>query len=265
LNEKPPSNVFLLHHTYKFLLFLDEIADISPAFQVKLLRVLEEKEFVPLGDVKKIKADARVISATNKSLIKMVEEQKFRQDLYYRINIVKIQLPALKERMEDIPLLVEHFITKLNTLRGKNIKGIDQEALEGLMNHNFSGNIRELENMIEYAFVLCSKGNIKLKHLPSSIFSNFLNKKKSTENKEQDLYLNDPNIKPESNLSDDIVKKAWRQKILTALENNNYNRKKAADEIGIHKTTLFRKIKKLGIKLPKVDGRSSSSKLLTLE
>ncbi|MCP4692830.1 MAG: AAA domain-containing protein, partial [Desulfobacterales bacterium] len=142
-------------------ILLDEIGDTSPAFQVKLLRVLEEHEYLPLGAVKKEKADIRIIAATNKNLSEMVEKGEFRQDLFYRIDVVRLKLPPLRERMEDVPLLVERFIEKMNRLRGKTVSGISREALETLMAHHFPGNIRELENIIEHAFVLCSTGDIE--------------------------------------------------------------------------------------------------------
>ncbi len=136
-------------------ILLDEIGDISPAFQARLLRVLEEHEFQPLGSVKTIKSDVRIIAATNKNIQGMVETGEFRRDLFYRINVVQFTLPPLNNRLEDIPLLVEHFIKRMNKIRGRSVLGIDHEVLEILMKHNFPGNIRELENIIEHAFILC--------------------------------------------------------------------------------------------------------------
>ena len=150
-------------------ILLDEISDTSPAFQVRLLRVLEEQEFQPLGAVKKEKADVRIIAATNRDLSQMVNDEKFRQDLFYRINIMRIEIPPLRKRMEDVPILIDHFIDKLNRIRGKSISGIDQNALEILMSHKFPGNIRELENIIEHAFVLCSEGNILPRLFPKAM------------------------------------------------------------------------------------------------
>ncbi len=219
-------------------ILLDEIADTSPAFQVRLLRVLEEQEFQPLGAVKKEKADVRIIAATNRDLSKMVNEEKFRQDLFYRINIMRIEIPPLRKRMEDIPILIDHFIDKLNRIRGKSISGIDPNALEILMSHKFPGNIRELENIIEHAFVLCSEGNILPRHFPKTL-------------NRQTLSL------PETSCSSSMDQlKAAEIKIITdALKKNYYNRTAAAKALGMHKSTLFRKIDKLGIRLPKIDGR----------
>jgi PAS domain S-box-containing protein len=218
-------------------ILLDEIADTSPAFQVRLLRVLEEQEFQPLGALKKEKADVRIIAATNRDLFKMVNDKKFRQDLFYRINIMRLEIPPLRNRMEDIPILVDHFIEKLNRIRGKSIVGIDQNALEILMSYKFPGNIRELENIIEHAFVLCAEGNILLRHFPKNLTQQVLSLPEVCENSFNQL-------------------KAAEIKIITdALKNNGYSRKATAKALGMHKSTLFRKINKLGIHLPKIDGR----------
>ncbi len=147
-------------------IFLDEIGDISPALQVRLLRVLQEKTYEPLGSVKSIKTDVRVIAATNKSLEKLVQEERFRKDLYYRLNVIKIEIPPLRERKEDVPLLADHFIARFNQIQKKNITGITDEALAYLMKYDFPGNIRELENIIERAFILCEAGQIERRHLP---------------------------------------------------------------------------------------------------
>ncbi|NQT10115.1 MAG: sigma 54-interacting transcriptional regulator [Desulfobacteraceae bacterium] len=218
-------------------IFLDEIGDTSPAFQIRLLRVLEEREFQPLGAVKKVKANVRIIAATNQNLSEMVDKGAFRQDLFYRINVVQLKLPPLRERMEDIPLLVERFIGKLNRIRGKAVTGIDQEALEALMHYDFPGNIRELENFIEHAFVLCMEGKIQLRHMPINLsLQSLAADKHATEH--------------------DTLKSAEIKIIADVLKRNNYNRKAAAKDLGMHKSTLFRKINKLGIVLPKIDGRS---------
>ncbi len=218
-------------------ILLDEIGDTSSAFQVKLLRVLEEQAFVPLGAVKKIKSDVRVIAATNKPLADMVAQGTFRQDLYYRINVVRLSLPPLRERKEDIPLLIDHFIEKMNLLRGKAITGIDNDVLQILMCHDYPGNIRELENIIEHAFVLCSAGTIGVNHLPAGIAG------QHPAPQDQDTLTHTLNS------TESLA-------IVNALKHNHYNRLAAARELGMHKSTLFRKIKKLGIVLPKIDGRS---------
>jgi PAS domain S-box-containing protein len=220
-------------------IFLDEIGDISPAFQVRLLRVLDQHKFQPLGSVKSVKADVRVIVATNKDLAGMVKIGEFRQDLFYRIDVVHIELPPLRDRKEDIPLLVDKFIVRMNSLRGRAVTGMDREALGLLMSHDFPGNIRELENVIEHAFVLCSDGIIEQQHLPHSVIARAASP--STDH---------PTLQ-------DGLKSAEARAIVDALKRNSYNRLAAARDLGMHKSTLFRKIKKLGIILPQLDGRSS--------
>ena len=209
-------------------IFLDEIGDTSPAFQVSLLRVLQSHEFTPLGALRQEKTNIRIIAATNKELASLVSENRFRQDLYYRINVIRLSLPPLRHRMEDIPVLVDQFIQKLNIRQGKFIQGIDKKVLQAFMAHTFPGNIRELENMIEHAFVLCPEGYIQLDHLPGFLSS-------------------PPGIIGEEKI--DPVKSAQIKLITDALARNNYNRSAAAKDLGIHKSTLFRKIKKLGMEL----------------
>jgi len=218
-------------------ILLDEIGDTSAAFQVKLLRVLEEQASTPLGAVKKIKSDVRIIAATNKNLSDQVATGKFRQDLFYRINVVRIALPSLRERGEDIPLLIGHFIEKMNMIRGKAITGVDDEVLQILMCHDYPGNIRELENIIEHAFVLCSAGTIQACHLPGGFP---LSRTPSNE----------------CNTLTHTLDSTEAIAIMKALKRNRYNRLAAARELGMHKSTLFRKIKRLGIDLPEIDGRS---------
>ena len=215
-------------------IFLDEIGETSPAFQVSLLRVLQEHEFTALGAISKEKTNVRIIAATNKNLTELVSQNKFRQDLYYRINVIRLSLPPLRHRMEDVVLLVDNFIQKMNICQGKFIQGIDKKVLLVLMSHDFPGNIRELENIIEHAFVLCSEGYIKLNHLPGflSVPAN----------------INDLSDDHEDS-NKDPVKSAQIKLIVDALERNNNNRSAAAKDLGIHKSTLFRRIKRLNIEL----------------
>ncbi|MBD3169775.1 MAG: PAS domain-containing protein [candidate division Zixibacteria bacterium] len=213
----------------KGTLFLDEIADISPAMQVKLLRVLQEKTYEPLGATKSERSDARIVAASIKPLDELVDEGEFRPDLYYRINVVKLVIPPLRERNEDIPLLVDHFIGQFNRLRKKDISGLSPPALNLLMNHDFPGNVRELENIIEHAFVLCRGGLIRPEHLP-----NHIQYSRST-----------PAIEVSNSMKD--MESLF---ILAALKRNNWSRKETSRELGIHPTTLYRKIKKLGLKAP---------------
>lgn len=214
-------------------IFLDEIGDISQAMQVKLLRVLQEKVYEPLGGTESVRADVRIITATNRHLDEMVEAGEFRRDLFYRINVIQIEIPPLRERREDIPILVEHFIDRFNTINSRNISGITPGAMADIMAHDFPGNVRELENIIEHAFVLCKKGRIAVKHLPS--------------------YLRKPDPKDDEAAADlDDVEKKY---ITEMLSRNDWNRTRTAQLLGMHKTTLWRKIKKLGITLPDIDGR----------
>jgi len=153
----------------KGTLFLDEIGDTSNAVQVKLLRAIQEKEFEPLGATSPVKADVRIISATNKNLSKLVKQGSFREDLYYRLNVINIELPFLKERLEDIPVLVDHFINKFNLRIGRNVDSVSDEVMEIFLNYDFPGNIRQLENIIERAVVLCKGSVIEVQHLPREI------------------------------------------------------------------------------------------------
>lgn len=210
-------------------LFLDEIGEITPSMQVKLLRVLQEKTYEPLGATQSVEHNVRIIAATNKDLDVLVREGSFREDLYYRINVFKIILPPLRERMEDIPLLIDHFIERFNVLQKKSIQGVSEEAMSALMSYSYPGNIRELANIIERAFILCKTDLIEKKTLPESLFA------MSANNKDSKV----------SSLRD--VEAAY---LLNALKQNNWDRQKTARQIGIHKSTLYRKIKSLDIVLP---------------
>jgi len=211
-------------------IFLDEIGDISSALQVKLLRVLQEREYEPLGATVTAKTNARVIAATNRTLSELVARGSFREDLFYRLNVVKIELPPLIRRREDIPLLVKNFIQKFNALKDREITGISETALGILMQHDFPGNIRELENIIEYAFVLCRGNLIKTKHLSREILNGVKNRP-------------DAAIHPAPSHLDAAEQKA----IVEALQRYNNHRGKTAAFLGINKSTLWRKMKKYGI------------------
>lgn len=222
-------------------LFLDEIGDISPALQVRLLRVLQEREFEPVGSNKPQKTDARIITATNKDLLDLVAQGKFREDLYYRLNVIKITLPSLAQRVEDIPFLVDHFITRFNQLHKKSIKGISPEALQHLQSYPWPGNIRELENSIERACVLSKSSYIQLNCFPFAVTASLLPEK--TEHEIQDS-LGSNNLGSQSLGSS--RDESERQMIIEALK-NNHSKISTAKALGIHKTTLFRKMKKYNI------------------
>lgn len=211
----------------KGTLFLDEIGDIPPSLQVKLLRVLQEKVYEPLGSNRPIKADVRIIAATNRDLQELVRQGSFREDLFYRLNVVKISLPPLRDRKEDIPMLVEHFTKKFSAQQGKDIAGVSEPALNILMRYDFPGNIRELENIIEYSFILCHGGFIQPEHLPEP----FAPEEASDES--LILAINKPQT------LEDIE----RQAIYQALERNKWKKMATCRELGISKDTLRRKIK----------------------
>jgi PAS domain S-box-containing protein len=218
-------------------LFLDEIGDISPAMQMRLLRVLQEHQYEPLGSVEPVTSDVRIVAATHRDLAKMVEQGAFREDLFYRINVIRLELPSLVERREDIPLLVDHFIERFNRIQGRDIVGVADEVMALLMNHDFPGNARELENIIEHAFVLCRGSVIELVHLPPEL-------------------VRSRTAAGMTAMPGMTLRSLEILHITDALRRNRGNRKAAARELGIHPSTLFRKIKELGIKTPDTDGRS---------
>lgn len=223
-------------------LFLDEIGEVSPSLQVRLLRVLQDRIYEPLGATRSETADVRIIVATNRDLAEQMRRGAFREDLYYRVNVVRVELPPLRRRKEDIPLLVEQFIERFNRLQQKAVQGIAAEALSLLMAHDWPGNIRELENLIERSFILCGEGFIGIGQLPEELTAVRAGEQAAISG-----------IKKIHNLFD-------AQSIRSALERNGNNRLAAARELGIHKSTLFRKMKKLGIPLPEQDGRGNRSR-----
>ena len=212
-------------------LFLDEIGDISPALQVRLLRVLQEHEFEPVGSQRPQKTEARIITATNKNLLELVSQGKFREDLYYRLNVIKITLPSLAQRTEDIPFLVTQFIDRFNHLHNKSIKGITEEALLHLQYYAWPGNIRELENSIERACVLSKNSYIQV-----SCFAFANSEKLPSENRI---------IEGQGSLGSS--KESIEKRIIIEALKNNPSKIATAKSLGIHKTTLFRKMKKYDI------------------
>jgi PAS domain S-box-containing protein len=223
-------------------LFLDEIGDISPAMQVRLLRVLQEHTFEPLGSVNPVHTDLRVIAATNRSLSQLVQEGSFREDLYYRLNVVRLAIPGLRDRREDIPLLLDHFIATFNRLQEKDVTGVSGDVLAVLMEHDYPGNIRELRNVVEHAFVLCHSGLIQLAHLPP--------------------YLRERSIPGVTAASGLDLQSMERALIAEALRRYDGNRSRAAQALGIDPSTLYRKIQRMessGAELPTTDGRGKRS------
>jgi transcriptional regulator with PAS, ATPase and Fis domain len=211
----------------KGTLFLDEIGDISAAMQVKLLRVLQEKQFEPLGSQASEKTDARIICATNRDLEAMVHEGTFRQDLYYRINIIAITIPPLRERKEDIPLLADHFLQKFSTLNNKNIDSFASDVFAAFYAYRWPGNIRELENTIERAVVLNQSGTITLSDIPPEI-ATIVDSSPKVSHTPADMQS-----------AKEIVE---RQLIVDALERHKGKVSQAATELGMHRATLYRKL-----------------------
>ena len=221
--------------------FLDEIGDISPALQVRLLRVLQERTYEPLGGTEARRADVRVIAATHRDLPSLIRKGTFREDLFYRLNVVKLDLPPLRKRKEDIPLLVEHFVAKFNRRQGRSVAGVSPDVLALLMAHDYPGNVRELENIVERAFVLCAGGRIERTHLPPELTG-------------QPVTTALPSSAADTMSAQTRATEAHA--IRTALERCGFNRLAAARALGLHKSTLFRKIKALGVQVPDQDGRA---------
>jgi PAS domain S-box-containing protein len=203
-------------------IFLDEIGDLPLSLQAKLLRVLEDKEFYPLGSRKTTKVDVRIIAATNQGLDQMVEEKRFREDLFYRLNVIRLQLPSLRERRGDIPLLIGHILRLLSSAKETKANRISEEAMEILLNYDYPGNVRELENILEHALILCQDEVIEPRHLPV-----FLQESPNTAGSIQtERFRNE------------------RDEILDVLRKHRWNRGEAAQELGMDRTTLWRKMKR---------------------
>jgi PAS domain S-box-containing protein len=216
-------------------ILLDEIGDISPALQVRLLRVLQDQAVEPLGSTAPVQVNVRVVAATNQDLAELVRTGRFRDDLYYRIRVIHLKLPDLRQRREDIPLLVDHLVSKFNRLQGKDIAGLSVEAMACLMRHDFPGNVRELENIIEQAFVLCRGTMIELHHLPFEL---------------------SPAVPFPMDASGPMNLQAMEKILISdALQRHKGNRKRAAYDLGINASTLYRKIKYLDIDVAATDGR----------
>ncbi len=209
-------------------LLLDEVGEVSPAFQVKLLRVLQEREYTPLGGVQPVKCNARVLAATNRDLAEDVQRGRFRQDLSYRLNVVRVALPPLRARREDIPLLVRHFVNRFNALQGRRITGLSDKAMAALMEYHYPGNVRELENAIEHAFVVCAGHTIEVDDLP------------------RHLAGNGAQAFPPAAASSPL-EMAQASVIRQTLERHGGNRSAAAKELGLSPTTFWRRMQRLGL------------------
>ena len=221
-------------------ILLDEIGDVSRAMQARLLRVLQEQTFEPLGGVEPVGVNVRVVAATNRSLARLVRKGLFREDLFYRVRVIRFELPRLRDRREDIPLLVGHFVAKFNRLQGKDVAGVSEDVLARLMEHEYPGNVRELGNIIEHAFVLCRSGLIGLEHLPPEFRGSGAREA----------------VRPGGGMS---LKAMEKLLIEDALRRHAGSRRAAARELGIDPSTLFRKAKATGVEMPPRDGRSKGS------
>jgi transcriptional regulator with PAS, ATPase and Fis domain len=205
----------------------------SKGTQVKLLRVLEQKEYEPLGSNKTEKADVRIIAATNRDLMEMMHRREFREDLFFRINVIRLTIPPLRERREDIPLLLDHFLERLNLKQSKQIKKVSASALKTLFDYDFPGNVRELENILEHAAILTKGIEIQSRHLPSYLKRRY------------ESSLAAPSIPEGEDMS--VLDNVERDLIVRALERNRGRTAAAAKELGVHRSTLWRKIKRYGI------------------
>lgn len=211
-------------------LFLDEISEMPPQLQVKLLRAIQEKEYTPVGTTLSLPVNVRFIASTNRNLQDYVNQGKFREDLFYRLNVVDIHLPSLKEREGDIPLLADYFLDKYRKQMNKNIKGISNEAMRALINYEWKGEIRELENVIERSVIFCNEDFINVKNLPSQF---------QTETGTSEFSL--------SGSLDESVKRFERDIIMRSLKANEFNKEKTAEELKVGLSTLYRKMKELDI------------------
>lgn len=215
-------------------IFLDEVATASPSLQVKLLRVLQDREFEPVGGTKTHKVDVRLILATNEDLEELVRQGKFRQDLFYRINVVTLTQPPLRERIGDIPLLVEHYLGEMNERNGKSVKRFDDAALQVMQRYQWPGNVRELVNVVERAVVLAKHEVLSIDDLPDSL-------------RREDPHRTVLQLPGNSNSLKTALVEPERQIILNMLEQNGWNRQKTAAALGINRTTLYKKMKRYDI------------------
>jgi two-component system, NtrC family, response regulator HydG len=214
-------------------IFLDEVGDIPPSIQVKLLRVLETKQFKRVGDHRPISADVRIITATHRHLESLVSEGRFREDLFFRINVIPIHLPPLRERLEDLPLLVEHFLTRLRRRSGKTISGLTREAMQIFLDHPWPGNVRELQGVLEYAFVVAETGLIAPFQLPPKLSANSLS----------------PGMPPEIGAAPDSDEKTA---LINALRQARGNQSQAAALLGVSRVTVWHRMNKYGIDVHKL-------------
>ncbi|PIW69656.1 MAG: Fis family transcriptional regulator, partial [Ignavibacteriales bacterium CG12_big_fil_rev_8_21_14_0_65_30_8] len=211
--------------------FLDEISEMPLNLQVKMLRAIQEKEITPVGTSLTLKIDVRFIASTNRDLKKEIAEGRFREDLYYRLNVIEIDLPSLKDRTDDIPLLADHFLNKYRAEMNKRIRGFSDDAIRALISHEWKGEVRELENVIERAVIFCKDEFISIKDLPDS-FS----------------FISDSTDHSKLGSLDESVRRYEKNFIIKVLEANNNDKEKTAEQLKVGLSTIYRKLKELGIK-----------------
>ena len=226
--------------------FLDEIGEISPMIQVKLLRVIQEKTIERVGDNKPVKVDMRIITATNRNLREMVKNGQFREDLFYRLNVFPVSTTPLRNRMKDIPLLIDHFIAKFNTITGKHIQGLTENAYRIMLDYCWPGNVRELENAIEYAFVVCNKKMIDLYDLPQDLRMVPL-RQELCRNLQPTAHVEVTTLVPVPEVSRASFRVITRDQLQHALLQHQYSRKETAASLGVSTVALWRKMKKFGL------------------
>jgi len=230
-------------------LFLDEIGELDPSLQVKLLRVLQEREFERIGSTKTIKVDVRILAATNRNLEELTREGRFREDLYYRLNVIPVHIPPLRERKEDIPVLIDHFLKKHARTKKRRPPEIPKELMDVLLRYKWPGNVRELENLIERLTILNAGQGITLKDLPER-FQALAPADKARSNA---YYTDDLSIPPEGINLNSVIDTIERKLITEALEKSNGIKSKAAAILGLNRTTLVEKMKKKGIAITSKD------------
>ena len=217
-------------------IFLDEIGDMSPTLQVKLLRVLQDRTFEPVGSSRTVRVNVRVVAATNQDLEVAIREKRFREDLFYRLNVIPIETPPLRERRDDIPLLVQHFLEIMRREKGRPIESISSDALKLLCAYDWPGNVRQLENVVEQISVLSSEREIRVEDLPAQLRA-----------PKEPLPFEAPRVSSQGLAFNDVVERIQRDLILQALELSHGNKNRAAQLLGLNRTTLLEKMKKMNL------------------
>lgn len=217
-------------------IFLDEIGDMSPTLQVKLLRVLQDRTFEPVGSSRTVRVNVRVVAATNQDLEVAIREKRFREDLFYRLNVIPIETPSLRERRDDIPLLVQHFLEIMRREKGRPIESISSDALKLLCDYDWPGNVRQLENVVEQISVLSSEREIRVEDLPAQLRA-----------PKEPLPFEAPRVSSQGLAFNDVVERIQRDLILQALELSHGNKNRAAQLLGLNRTTLLEKMKKMNL------------------